>query len=115
MHLSANTSGYETENDPTSIGLRTRTPPMKIRNLEDILKRLQHHIQHHQGSSTSASVGGVDSSSPGIPGYDNGQVASSIVPNTNGTSSNVPASGANGTNVSGNSPLTSPEAGQHLF
>lgn len=97
---------------------------MKIRNLEDILKKLQHHIQHHQGSSTSASGGGLDSVSPGIPGYDNEQgVSSSMVTTSNGTSSSAAAAGASGTNGGNNSlpgsNLTSPGAaggaGTHLF
>ena len=54
-HLSANTSGYDTlMEDPLSIqasGGGVVLPPLgpiRIRNLEDILKRLQHHLQNHQ-------------------------------------------------------------------
>lgn len=110
VHLSANTSGYETENDPTSIGLRNRTPPMKIRNLEDILKRLQHHIQHHQASS-NASLGALDSISPALQMYDSGPLSSSMITgallvNANGSSSMGTVgvgtnAGANGTGNSG--------------
>ena len=106
VHLSANTSGYETENDPTSIGLRNRTPPMKIRNLEDILKRLQHHIQHHQASS-NASLGGLDSISPALQMYESGQlsapmVSGALIVNANG-SSNLASSGGGGGSAASNS------------
>ena len=56
-HLSANTSGYDTSiedalSSQTGVASGgTIVPPLgpiRIRNLEDILKRLQHHLQHHQ-------------------------------------------------------------------
>lgn len=61
VHLSANTSGYETSDDPPALpaGLPP-LGPIRIRNLEDILKRLQHHLQHHQvpeGSSNPLAMG----------------------------------------------------------
>lgn len=55
VHLSANTSGYETAaDDPLPAGIPP-LGPIRIRNLEDILKRLQHHLQHHQVPDQSTS------------------------------------------------------------
>lgn len=60
-HLSANTSGYETSDDPPLPPGIPPLGPIRIRNLEDILKRLQHHLQHHQpdqaGSSNPLGIG----------------------------------------------------------
>lgn len=56
VHLSANTSGYETADDPPLPPGIPPLGPIRIRNLEDILKRLQHHLQHHQGPDQATSL-----------------------------------------------------------
>lgn len=66
-HLSANTSGYETSEDPPLPSGIPPLGPIRIRNLEDILKRLQHHLQHHQPPDQASASSAMSMNSLVVP------------------------------------------------
>ena len=104
VHLSANTSGYETSDDPPLPAGIPPLGPIRIRNLEDILKRLQHHLQHHQGpdqatSSLPLGMGMNSLVASGMSQAAGGQSSSSSQLQQPGPSSSASGAGASSTTV----------------